>query len=132
MKTTYLCPKCRACINVAGNIVFSVKNGDNNEGLLLLHPNLGNYEAVHHESFRLEDGELSHFRCPACHASLHIGGGENLAKVIMIDESEQEYEIVFSRIWGEKSTHKIQGENVELFGDDSAKYVDFINLSKFD
>lgn len=128
MKTTYLCPSCRAILNVAGNVILSVKNDDGDYGLILLHPALGNYEVLHHRDFILKEGEGSHFRCPACHASLEHG--DKLAKVIMCDENSNEFKIVFSRKKGEQSTYKIQGENVELFGGDSQKHIDFVNLSK--
>ncbi|MCF8371604.1 MAG: hypothetical protein K9H64_08270 [Bacteroidales bacterium] len=130
MKTTYLCPRCRAILNVAGNVILSVKNDNGDWGLLLLHPSLGNYEVLHHENFILKEGEESHFHCPACHASLAFGGSNKLAEVIMCDENRNEFRIVFSQIKGEKSTYKIYGENMDLYGDDSPTYLDFFSLSK--
>jgi hypothetical protein len=47
----------------------------------------------------------------------------------MIDEDKREFEILFSKVAGEKSTFKIIGETMEIFGDDSAEYLDYINLS---
>jgi len=47
----------------------------------------------------------------------------------MIDENNDQYEIFFSRVAGEQSTYKIIGETMEIYGDDSAEYLDFINLS---
>ena len=49
----------------------------------------------------------------------------------MIDENKKEYEILFSKIAGEKSTYKIVGESLEIFGDHHSNYIDFINLSHF-
>ncbi len=130
MEITYLCPECRAVLNVAGNVVLSVKNQNGDFGLLLLHSSLGNYEVLHHPEFTLIDGEESHFRCPACHTSLEYGAGPKLAKVIMRDENQNEFRIVFSRMKGEHSTYKIQGESIEVFGRDSKKHIDFVTLSK--
>lgn len=130
MKTTYLCPRCRAILNVAGNVILSVKNDNDEFGLLLLHPSLGNYEALHHPDFILKDNEESHFHCPACHASLAYDGNTKLAEVIMCDENKHEFKIVFSQRKGEMSTYKIQGENMEVYGDDSENYIDFFNLSE--
>jgi hypothetical protein len=130
MKTTYLCPQCRAILNLAGNVILSVKNDKGDYGLLLLHPMLGNYEVLHHDDFNLKEGEESHFHCPACHASLAYSGNSKLAEVIMCDENKNEFKIVFSQTKGEKSTYKILGENVDIYGDDSDKYLDFFNLSE--
>lgn len=132
MKPTYLCPKCRAVLNIAGNVILSVKNEKGEYGLILLHPSLGNYEVIHHHDFKIREGKKSHFHCPACYASLEYGKEYALANVIMYDENKNEFKIVFSRKKGEESTYKIQGENVELYGGDSHKYLDFINLCKFD
>ena len=50
---------------------------------------------------------------------------ENLAKVLMLDEKNNEYEILFSEIVGEKCTYKIKEEDIELFGDHASKYMNF-------
>ena len=47
----------------------------------------------------------------------------------MIDDNNNDFEILFSKIAGEKSTYKIVGETMNIYGDDSAEYLDFINLS---
>jgi len=47
----------------------------------------------------------------------------------MIDKNKDEYEILFSKIAGEKSTYKIVGESAEIYGEHHSNYIDFINLS---
>jgi hypothetical protein len=47
----------------------------------------------------------------------------------MKDDKGNEYQILFSKIAGEKSTYKIIGESVEIFGEHHSNYIDFINLS---
>ena len=94
-----------------------------------MHPELGKYKYENHPSFKFEEGKNVDFYCPICHAKITSDKHENLAKIIMIDENGKEYEILFSKITGQKSTYKIIGESVEVFGKDSDDYIDFVNLS---
>ena len=48
----------------------------------------------------------------------------------MIGPENHEYEVLFSKIAGEKSTYTLIGESVSMYGEDSGNYVDFINLSQ--
>jgi hypothetical protein len=98
-------------------------------GLISLHPELGNYNVEKHKSFQFKEGEELDFYCPICHAELASTLHSSLAKIIMIDEDKREFEILFSKKAGEKSTFKIEGETMEIYGDDSAEYIDFLNLS---
>ncbi|MEJ2593759.1 MAG: hypothetical protein P8100_01190, partial [bacterium] len=65
--------------------------------------------------------------CPVCHQNLSSGKHVNLAMVIAVDESRQEFEILFSQIIGEHSTVKMIGDNMELYGEDVYKYQDLLN-----
>ena len=47
-----------------------------------------------------------------------------LAKVIMIDEDNNEYDILFSKVVGEQATYKMKSGNIEAFGADKNKYLD--------
>lgn len=124
MKGDYLCPKCRHFLNVGENVVFHGKASHRREGLLVLHPQVGNYQVVKHPSFEYELGEKVEFFCPYCNVKLTSEKNVNLVKVLMVDEENHEYELLFSRIAGEKSTYVIMGENIESFGPDSEKYLD--------
>ncbi|OQX75214.1 MAG: hypothetical protein B6D61_10830 [Bacteroidetes bacterium 4484_249] len=98
-------------------------------GLISLHPEIGDYSVRKHPDFEFQEGDQLDFFCPVCHAELASDVHEKLAKVIMIDSNKNEFDILFSRVAGEKSTFKIVGETMEIFGDDSAEYLDFVNLS---
>lgn len=129
MAISYLCPHCHGYISLEDNIVFSVRSTDFKVGLITLHSDLGNYSVSKSPGFEIEAGEELEFFCPICHAELTSEVHGKLAKIIMVDENNTEFEILFSRRAGEKSTYKIIGETMEIFGDDSAEYIDFINLS---
>ena len=130
MQNDFLCPSCLNILNVGNNVVFSSKNKEKKEGLIIMHPDLGDYTVVKHPSFVFEKGDRIEFFCPYCSKKLTSDRNENLAKVIMRDENQVEYEIHFSRIAGEHSTYKIIGRNVEIYGEDSSEYLDFLKLTQ--
>ena len=112
---------------VEEKIVISAKAKDGSEGLISLSPKLGDYNVSFPPTLNKKKGELLTLFCPVCHQNLSSGKHVNLAMVLAVDESRQEFEILFSQIIGEQSTVKMIGENVELFGDDVYKYQDHLN-----
>lgn len=124
-----MCPHCRSYLSLENCVMFSVRTKDYRVGLISLHPELGNYTVKKHEDFDFQEGEELDFYCPVCHTELASTLHNNLAKVIMIDENYNEFEVLFSKKAGQRSTYKIEGETMEIFGDDSAEYIDFMNLS---
>lgn len=129
MALNYLCPHCNGFISMGENIYFSVRTPDFKVGLISLHTKLGKYSIDKHSGFNFDDGEELDFYCPICHAELAAKAHTSLAKIVMIDEKKNQFEILFSKTAGKKSTYKVIGETMEIFGDDSAEYIDFINLS---
>ena len=127
MATDFKCPHCANLLNVGQNIVFTARNKWGNEGLIMLHPEIGNYTVLKHPNFEVHEGELLEFYCLYCNKQLLSDRNKNLAKILMRDESGKEYEIHFSRIAGQHSTYKIIGETVEIFGDNASDYFDLLN-----
>ncbi len=107
--------------------IFDRYYKENERGLLLLSPSLGDYEIIHPPGFKYEEGDRLEFFCPVCHKSLAIPEvNKDLAEVEMIDENNEKYEIVFSEIAGKKCTIKIKNNSiVEIFGDDAEEYKNF-------
>jgi len=133
LKVNYLCPNCRSYLRVWNNIIFSVRScTDNRQGLLLLNPELGNYEFISHTVLDFKKGEGLEFTCPVCCFNFTAEDvNKNLARITMIDEDKKEYDIYFSKIRGEHSTFKISEDDiVEKYGEDSSSYVDYF-MSKF-
>ncbi len=126
MKDSFLCPKCLGYLNVGDGIVFSTRNHEGKSGLIQLNPQLGNYKVENHPSYDFTEGDYVDFFCPLCHVKLTSEKNDNLAKVIMIGEDLVESEILFSKIFGEKSTYKITKGEVEVFGDDADNYGEYL------
>ena len=129
MKKNFLCPRCKGYLNVGQNIILAADTKHGDAGLILFSSEVGNYSTETNPDFIIKDGEKYNFFCPICQKKLATDIHDNLSHIIMIDEENREFEILFSKIAGEKSTYKIIGESVEIFGDHHSNYVDFINLS---
>jgi len=128
LKINYLCPHCRAYLRVWNNIILIVKSAVKNmKCILLLNPELGNYDIIHHSSVKIEAGDRLDFLCPVCHGDLTATGiNENLVRLIMTDEEDKEYDVYFSKICGEHSTFLIKEENIlEKYGENSSSYVNY-------
>jgi hypothetical protein len=123
METNYLCPECRSLLNIGEKIVLSVRLESKQNGLLLFEKLLGNYTVKKQDLLHYREGELVEFYCPICHENLQSDIHPNLARLILIDDDETEYEIIFSRIAGEHATYKIKDKLIESFGDHKSVYL---------
>jgi len=129
MENLYLCPYCRGHLMVNNHIVFSAKTGSGNRGIIFLSPKLGNYHCFKHKSFELKAGDRLEILCPICHSNLTATNvNRNLAEIIMVDKNNNEYDIYFSEIVGEKCTYKIKDKHIESYGENSAAYVNFFGV----
>jgi hypothetical protein len=112
MDNHYLCPHCRGHLKVGEYIIFKIRNKRREKGLLLLHPEIGDYTSIKHPELNFKEGERIDFFCPICLQSLDAAIDENLVHVIMTDAQQKEHEVYFSRITGERSTYKRSEQNV--------------------
>jgi len=103
LDVNYVCPNCRSCLLVCNNIVLIIKSRtENKQGVLLLNPELGNYEYICHEKLDFKGIECLDYFCPVCNSKLtttHVN--MNRARIIMIDEDLKEYDLFLSRPIGE-------------------------------
>jgi hypothetical protein len=122
MSNQFLCPRCRGLLNLGGHLVLSVKGKSPRRGLVFLNTELGNYKVIKHPHFELNQGELTEIYCPICHRKLRCARNASFARILMIDDNYDEFEILFSRIVGEECTYKIKEGEVDRFGQHSEKY----------
>ena len=125
MNNQYICPLCRGHLRVGEYIIFKIRNTRREKGLLLIHPELGNYSSIKHPQFHFEEGERIDFFCPICMQSLDAALDANLVHVVLIDEYMKEHEIYFSRTAGEKSTYTVSDEGIKATGEHSHHYTIF-------
>jgi hypothetical protein len=127
----FLCPKCKGHLRVGDHIIFKVKNGAKQSALLLLSPQIGNYSSEKHPSFEFSQGEILEFYCPLCNGSLKSDIHQNLALVLMKDETGKSFVVYFSQVAGEHSTYEIDGEKVHVAGENAGLYTYFKIGDKF-
>lgn len=127
----FICPKCKGQLRVGDHLIFKVKNNAKKSALLLLSPQIGNYSSVKHPSFDIKEGESLVFFCPLCGVSLESDIHENLALVLMQDDTGNKFAVYFSQIAGEHSTYKTAGDSVHMEGEDAGRYTYFKVGEKF-
>jgi hypothetical protein len=127
----FLCPKCQDHLCVGEHLILKVKNSRKQSALLLLHPQIGNYSSIKHPSFEFKKGEILEFFCPLCNATLKSDIHQNLAMVVMFDETGKRSAVYFSQIAGEQSTYETHDDLVHAAGQDAGKYTYFKLGDKF-
>jgi len=127
----FLCPKCKGHLRVGDQIIFKVKNDLKQSALLLLNPQIGNYSSVKHPSFEFNQGEVLDFYCPLCNGSLKSDIHQNLALILMKDETGRSFVVYFSQVAGEHSTYETDGESVRVTGENAGLYTYFKVGEKF-
>ena len=127
MNSRYLCPVCKSDLKIKNSLIFSAHTENGVHGLVLLSPELGNYEIIHSPEFIYSDGERVEFYCPVCHSDLsNREVNSNMVEVYMIDETGSSYKIIFSKIAGKKCTIKMKEECiVEFYGPDIEEFWNF-------
>lgn len=121
----FKCPVCLGHLNVAGKLIFATRTKSNHRGLIMLSPNVGDYNYAHHDNYHLKKGELVDFHCPICTADLTASNNKEHAMVLMVNEEDRtEFELYFSKEAGNKSTYIVSSENVESYGEDALDYED--------
>lgn len=127
----FLCPRCDGNIRVGDYVIIKVKNLKKQSGLLLLSPQIGNYTSVKHPSFEINQDDYLEYYCPLCSNSITSDIHNNLAHVILREESGKCTDVYFSQIAGEKSTFTTDGESVHVAGEDAGRYTYFKIGDKF-
>ncbi len=128
MQYDYLCPTCHGHLRIGDKIVLSAKTIENEQGLIFLNPELGNYTTEHHPSFGIKEGDELYYYCPVCHKTLNLEDNKKLVKIFMRDKKGEEFEIFFSGIAGEKCTYRIRDKEVTTYGPDVERYQRYFDL----
>jgi hypothetical protein len=130
MSVEYTCPHCKGYLCIGKRIILTFKKNIWKGGLLLLHPKVGNYVYKHHSSYSFGIGEKVEFHCPICHHNLTSRKHPNLAMIHHKDQNGKQFEIFFSKVAGEKSTFKMYGDFVEIYGKHANMYADLFSMSQ--
>ncbi|MDZ7741144.1 MAG: hypothetical protein U5Q03_05175 [Bacteroidota bacterium] len=127
MKAKYLCPFCKAVLNVKGNVILAARNlkDIDNKGIVFLHEEIGNFSSHKSDSLEVEPGDVVNLYCPVCQENLDIEKGEGLAGITHVDHEGRKSTIVISRIYGEKSSFQVHADrNITSYGDKLSRFID--------
>ena len=125
MERNFYCPFCHGQLYINERIVFSVQNEQGQKGLILLTPDLGDYRAMKHPTFKIKEGEHLDFFCPICHKNLIVEKEDKKYTRVMLMEAGDEFETLFSQIAGDRSTYVIGENSFNAFGEDAEEHTNF-------
>jgi hypothetical protein len=128
MKVDYICPHCGSHLVCGDHLVLTVDSDNGKKrGLIMMDVRPGNYSYLSHPDLHFEDGEEVDFYCPVFRKNLKVPEiNDKLVRLIMVDETGKEFDVYFSRVAGEKSTFKIDKQDViEHYGEDASGYVSY-------
>nr|NQU89882.1 hypothetical protein [Bacteroidota bacterium] len=125
MERNFHCPFCHGQLYINERIILSAENENGHRGIILLTPDLGDYRAIKHPAFEIEEGQHTDFYCPICHADLIVEKEDKKFTRIMMLEMGEEYEVLFSQIAGERSTYVIGDHSFKVFGEDADENTNF-------
>ena len=131
MAKDYYCPICKGQLRVKSFILLSAKSKNNEKGLIYLNSEIGDYSITNHPDFEIRDGEEYTFYCPICHATLNREENPHLVKIYMKD-GDEDFEIYFSSLAGEKCTYKISDKSIEQIGPDANHYKQYFDVPEED
>ena len=130
-KNNFYCPECFGNVSISDMIILKIKSPDNEVGLIMLSTKINDYHSQTSESIKMVEGLHYEFYCPHCSACLNLNQTEKrLIKLIMKDQDNHKYEIIFSGVFGENCTYILQDYKLEYFGKHSKKYLDQIEKYK--
>lgn len=130
MEMNYLCPHCRAQLKIDNELILTIKSHKTkHKGLLILNPQVGDYSLRYHETIQFEKGEEFDMYCPICFKELRANEvNSKLLYLIMQNKDGKEFEIYFSRIFGEHSTFVLDKNNIiEKKGEDASTYFNYFS-----
>ena len=120
----YNCPYCTAYLNVNGFVALTIKQKHGNSGIILMSEELGDYSIHLNPNLNIEPGEKTDFYCPSCSRSLEFKEDQNMVRILKTDENNEQFTVVFSAVFGERSTYQISEERHLSFGEHAMKYLD--------
>lgn len=123
----FICPVCRAQLKIDNEIVLSAKSPYNEQGLIFLSGEVGDYSKKIHPDFEIRKGEQYKFYCPVCHAKLNDEEKAHMVKIHM-EEDEVLYDCYFSNIAGEEVTYKVREHEVEEYGFHKERYKKYFDV----
>jgi len=120
---TFKCHQCFEKLNKDYFIHLSYKRNNGSVGKIFLNPKVGKYDLLVDYNVRFSENESVEFFCPHCGLSLNSERHQDFAKLRMCVDENCEFEIIFSKKFGNKTTLVITEDEEELSGDKLEKFL---------
>jgi hypothetical protein len=118
-----LCPSCSCQLNPRDDLILAACY-QGKRGLVLLHPEPGNYRVTVSRGLQFTIGDTVDFFCPACQAPLESKLDKQLVQLDFISgEGDQKGFVAFSRVYGEHSTFVVSADTVSTYGESAPAYL---------
>ncbi len=113
----YHCPKCNQKLSTERTVVFDIKRANGDKAKLELSPKPGEYSFRCSPELNFSEGEEIDFFCPACRKNLTSSRYEKFVEISLQVTEIIKFEVLFSRVYGDKRTYVITEETIEKHGD---------------
>lgn len=113
----YHCPKCNQLLNAENTVVFHVEKKTGESGIIELDPKVGEYSYKCEPEMAFEQGEEIEFFCPACKTNLKSEKFPKFAELKLRVTNTIHFDMLFSRVFGDRKTYVITEDMVEKHGD---------------
>lgn len=113
----YHCSNCNQKLNVMGSVILYIERKNGQTGVLELNPTPGEYDFTTDPIMNFGENEEVDFYCPACKENLQSGKYPKYASLSLIVNKKIEFEVLFSRFFGDRKTYIMTEDMIEKYGD---------------
>lgn len=114
-KFSFTCPSCDHILNDNDEIELVTKRTNGQEGKIFMSVAFGNYTYKHVPTTIFDHNEIVAFHCPHCDVNLASKKYENFALLNMKVDKNINFEVIFSRVAGERKTYVITEDGIETY-----------------
>ena len=113
----YHCPHCSQLLNADNKVIFKIEKSTSEKGTIELSPKVGEYSYKCEPNMIFENGEAMEFFCPACKVNLKSKKYPKFIALRLFVTSSVHFEMLFSRVFGDRRTYVITEDMTEKYGD---------------
>ena len=113
----YHCPHCNQLLNADNTVIFKIEKSTGEKGFIDLNPKVGEYSYKCEPNMVFKNGEEMEFFCPACKVNLKSEKFPKFVELLLRVSSSVHFEMLFSRVFGDRRTYVITEDMTEKYGD---------------
>lgn len=111
----FLCPHCQQSVVKDDVIELTTIRLTGEKGLIRMASEIGNYSFEHFPPLKFQDDECIGFSCPNCNVDLAAKDYPNYALLSMDVGNGITFDVIFSRMAGERVTKIITEDGIETY-----------------